>query len=152
MSKWNFFACGLPLTSPRDEDLGNWMHYIQAEGQPYFCNASASRDICYVTEENLFVEKTRLEVEAFVEEFERKVGAFRLGMSEEDKRLFPDRIEVAVEVTDHRWKYYMVDLEKRVVFWIDHWEKEEEVLGPYFGVEYLEHFSEFEHSYPFAQN
>ena len=114
------------------------MRYIQAEGQPYFCNIS--RDFCYVTEEDLFNEDTRNNVEHLILNIEARFKDFRSNLSEENQRLLPTHIEVALELDGDTGKYYMVDLDRRMLFWMDKWTSDEEVLPPHFGVEIREHF------------
>ena len=52
----------------------------------------------------------------------------------------PNHVEAVLQIDDDKWKYYLVDLERQLVFWIDDIECGEESLPGHFGVEYVEQF------------
>lgn len=150
-----------------DEALPTWIRYVQAEGQPYFVNVTKESGITYVTEADLSDKKERDEVNDFVNMFERKWETFRQrfarkhnfsrssfkspaispstgsGSHREDEdplpiKELPKNIEVALQISKNSWEYYCVDLDLRLIFWLDKTVLGEEPLPPYFGIQFSE--------------
>ncbi|EJC99259.1 uncharacterized protein FOMMEDRAFT_148782 [Fomitiporia mediterranea MF3/22] len=107
----------------------SWTHYVQPEGQLYFHNTS--RRFNYLTEAHLCDPRMLAEAELFISVFERKAESFK-GL--------PVNLEVVFEINDEHWLYYMVDLERKCLLWLDDYEIPDEVLPGKFGVEHREHF------------
>ena len=91
--------------------MPDWKLHVQPEGQPYFQNTSTQRRFKFLTGADLSCDIVLDEVNLFASEFERVVTL----------EWFPDlplsEIEVVLLPTEDRWLYYMVDLERRCVFW-----------------------------------
>jgi hypothetical protein len=90
--------------------LGSWKPYVHPEGQLYF--VSQGRIARFVTEEYLYHEDVREEVEEF------------LGVLEHRLRSINDHgrwngMDVMLEIQEETWAYYMVDHESRCVVWLD---------------------------------
>ena len=167
----------------RDEDIPNWRRYTQAEGQPYFVNAS--RELVFVTEADLYNYTVLDELEAFLNKFERHYDRFKARFCERVRSpghprnspisdanananavnsdatnrcaagdgiereieeytvsTLPNHTEVVLQIDGGEWAYYMVDLDRRMVFWIDDTICDEVSLPPHFGVQLREHFRE----------
>ena len=73
---------------------------------------------------------------------EERISSFRNTLSDDRREKFPEHIEIALELDEKEWKYYMVDLDNCMIFWIDDCVLDESVLPSHFGVEIREHFSE----------
>ena len=77
----------------------------------YFC--SEGRRFRYLTEENLRDHHRLAEVELFISDLEAKYDALN-----KEKQL-PENVEVALEISDEGWNYYMIDVERQCLFWVD---------------------------------
>ena len=120
---------GVSTHSQRPSPAG-WEYYIQAEGQLYF--ASSHMTIRFVTEEYLFTDGIRDEVEEFI----RILQSALLSVGEEG---WTDT-EVFVETSEEEWQYYIVSHPNRCVMWLDQQDiswLSDEICG----VECLAHFS-----------
>lgn len=108
------------LPHHRDSVPTNWHRYVQGEGQPYFINYSS--DICYVTEANLFEGTTRTEIEGFIQAFNAKYGEYKATFTHSSECMpstLPKHVEVTLQIDNGKWEYYMIDLDRKMVFWID---------------------------------
>ncbi|KAI5120087.1 hypothetical protein M0805_001243 [Coniferiporia weirii] len=128
------FAPLQTLEVHKDHYIPDWILYVQPEGQPYFYNdkGSSTQTFSYLTEANLFNAGILAEVNLFVERFEHK--AHQLSESH-----LPSKVDVVLEIGEKDWLYYMVDLDRRCVFWIDECVIDEYIMPPNFGVERSEH-------------
>ncbi|THH05891.1 hypothetical protein EW145_g4467 [Phellinidium pouzarii] len=116
------------FTAFEDAMIPDWTFHIQPEGQPYFYNKSPTLKFRYLTEAPLSNDGILAEVNLFVNEFERKAS----GVSG-----LPTNVEVVLEVDTDFWLYYLIDIDRRCVFWLDEC-LFDDVIPPNFGVERLE--------------
>ncbi|KAH8114381.1 hypothetical protein DFH11DRAFT_210933 [Phellopilus nigrolimitatus] len=111
--------------------IPSWMSYTHPEGQIYFLNTS--RGFHYLTEAHLYEGHILEQVENFVDEIEKKIREYH-----SDHR-FPSNVEVVLEIGDQIWSYYLVDLDRCCIFWLDDYDAEV-LIPPTFGIEAQEHF------------
>ncbi|KAL5519915.1 hypothetical protein ACEPAG_1575 [Sanghuangporus baumii] len=109
----------------RDRNIGAWKHFIHPEGIPYYLNES-SLGFSFLTEADLREHLVFEEVKSFMNHLEARIENFDW----EDGR--PENVEVVLEIQGG-WSYYMIDLDKAVVFWIDEYDTSS-AFGYYFGV------------------
>jgi hypothetical protein len=97
--------------SPSPE-LEGWTPYVHAEGQLYF--VSRGRVARFITEEYLYHNNVREEVERFMDVLEQKLRS--IGDSDRWKG-----IDVLMEIRSYEpeWAYYMADHESRCVMWLE---------------------------------
>ena len=93
--------------------MGDWKRYIHPEGLPYFVlrreSIGGSRKIQFFTEANLNNEEVLNDVKEFMGGIEAQMSGWPN---------IPKNVEVVLEIQDD-WTYYMVDLDRRCVFWLD---------------------------------
>ncbi|KAL5501709.1 hypothetical protein ACEPAH_8969 [Sanghuangporus vaninii] len=95
----------------RGRNVGVWKYFIHPEGIPYYLHES-SFGLSFLTEADLRDNLVFQEVEAFRNHLVARIENFDW----ESGR--PTNVEVVLEIQDG-WSYYMIDLDKGVVFWID---------------------------------
>ena len=91
-------------------NLVGWKSYTQPEGQLYF--VSRNRQARFVTEEYMYDNDVREEVEAFVDALE---GALLLVDSQGRWR----DMDVLIEIWPDSWAYYIVDHKTRCIIWLE---------------------------------
>lgn len=119
-----------------DHSVPGWKPLVQPDGQPYFLNNSQHLRFRYLTETNLYEDRLLDEINFFVSEFEERAR----------RRKFPpisSEVEVVLQPTENLWLYYMVDVERRCVFWMDKCVFDGSIIPPYFGIERKEHLREY---------
>ena len=121
-----------------------WEYFIHPEGIPYYRYVS-SHGFSFITEANLRNNATLDLVETFMNDLEDRIEKFKW------KGRQPQSMEVVLELQDGRdkrdnvtkedcWTYYMVDLRKRVVFWIDEYDISLNACGSEYGYGEFDHF------------
>ena len=122
------------IFSTSDRPVPNWRLHVHPEGQPYFQNVSKERRFRFLTEADLFHDSVLDEINFFASEFERRAKKYPD---------LPSDVEVVLQPTEKLWLYYMVDVQRRCVFWIDEVSLDECILPPKFGLERIEQAREY---------
>ncbi|KAL5482524.1 hypothetical protein ACEPAI_9118 [Sanghuangporus weigelae] len=123
----------------RVRNVKAWDYFVHPEGVPYYLYVSLP-GFSFLTEANLQDSAVLEEVETFMNDLEKRIDKFNW----EGKR--PENVEVVLEIQED-WTYYMVDLDKRVVFWIDEFDGSI-FCGRDYGVGERDHFvGQFEFEY-----
>ncbi|KAH8113921.1 hypothetical protein DFH11DRAFT_1544659 [Phellopilus nigrolimitatus] len=113
----------------------SWSFHVHPEGQPYFFNDC--RRFYYLTELDLYNSEVLAEMDRFMDEIERKAENFND---------LPTHVEVVLEVEDGSWSYYMMDLDRRCIFWLDRFDAWP-IIPPHFAFEkkdHIRHLLDFE--------
>ncbi|THH08461.1 hypothetical protein EW145_g2704 [Phellinidium pouzarii] len=108
--------------------IPSWERFVQPEGQIYFLNSC--RRFRYLTEANLYDPETLAEVEDVMTEIERKADMF--------SKPLPANTEVLLELADKSWSYYMMDLDRCCIFWLDDYDAQS-LIPQLFGIGKREH-------------
>jgi hypothetical protein len=116
--------------SPRPE-LKCWKPYVHPEGQLYF--VSQGRVARFITEEYLYHEDVRGEVEEFMEVLEQMLRPYG------DSDRWKD-IDVTMEIQTYGWAYYMTDHKSRCVMWLERKDLTD-LSAQCYGVESIAHMS-----------
>lgn len=102
---------------------------VQPEGQPYFYNDSAVCRFRFLTEADLFnlgvLSRVNVYKSAFEEDAKGRFEEYAKVQSTNDQSTnpppTPEKVEVVLlpHATENTCSYYMVDIDKQCVFWID---------------------------------
>ena len=109
MYRYRIFAEAELLTKHpcRSQNANGWEHSVHPEGQPYYVLQCESHR--FFTEANLDEDGVLDEVTSFLDGIKAHMANWPN---------IPDNVEIVLEIQDG-WTYYMVDLDKRCVFWLD---------------------------------
>lgn len=90
---------------------------MHPEGNPYFsCDDKVhSRRFRYLTEAIPSTQSVREELEEFMNAIESKAKELELSQ-------VSSNVDAVLELQDERWCYYMIDVDRRAVFWLDEYD------------------------------
>ncbi|THH07421.1 hypothetical protein EW145_g3391 [Phellinidium pouzarii] len=123
------FAPTETFTVYEKEHILPWESFTNPEGQVYFKNSY--HKFVYLTEADLYDVQIRENIELVMTEIEKRASDF-------GKEL-PTKIEVLLEFEDDFWSYYMIDLDRCCIFWLDYYDGGR-LIPLDFGIEKREHF------------
>ncbi|EJC97862.1 uncharacterized protein FOMMEDRAFT_149358 [Fomitiporia mediterranea MF3/22] len=126
-----------PLETLTVNELGDifpWQYHVHPEGQPYYSLLQGCHRFSYLTEANIAEAEQREKLEYFIVVMEKKADALAC------KLPVPPDARVVLEISDSgECSYYMVDINRRLIFWLEDHEFPNSGAS-YFGVGSKNHF------------